>query len=356
MRITHLIGAGALLAGTALTPALADTFRLTVAAGQAPQALPSLAAVQDFFIPEVNKRLEASGTGHEIRFQEAYAGSLLKAGSVLQGVADGIADIGYVPSIFHPDKLPLEQVSFVTPFCTTDVAAVTAAMSTLYEDIPAMAGQYDKFNQIRLAGTGVDSYELISSKPVRSFEDMRGMKIGTAGAATAWMRGVDVVPVQSNMMEYYNSTQSGVYDAFIIMPSTMPGMNYAEVAPYVTEVNYGAMYAAVLTMNKDALAKLPQEVQDVILEVAAEYGEYADHAYETAGEKAFEIVGAMEGTERIAYPAEARTAWASEMDNLALEWAAAQEAAGLPGTEVLEGYMNALRAAGVTCERDWDKE
>lgn len=170
-----------------------------------------------------------------------------------------------MPSIFHPDKLPLEQLSFVTPFCTTDVAAVTDAMEKLYEDIPAMAEQYDKFNQVRLAGTGVDSYELISSKPVRTFEDMRGMKIGTAGAATAWMKGVDVVPVQSNMMEYYNSTQSGVYDAFIIMPSTMPGMNYAEVAPYVTELNYGAMYAAVLTMNKDSLAELPEEVQKIIL-------------------------------------------------------------------------------------------
>ena len=202
MRITQTIAAGALVTGALAASAQADTFRLTVAAGQAPQALPSLAAVPNYFIPEVQKRLADSGSEHTIVFQEAYAGSLLKPGTVLQGVADGIADIGYVPSIFHPDKLPLEQVSFVTPFCTTDVTAVTGAMGALYENIPAMAGQYDKFNQVRLAGTGVDSYELISSKPVRSFEDLQGTKIGTAGAALAWMRGVDVVPVSSNMMEY----------------------------------------------------------------------------------------------------------------------------------------------------------
>lgn len=354
MRITQILGAGALILSVGAVPATADTFRLTVAAGQAPQALPSLAAVQSFFVPEVNKRLE--GTGHTIVFQEAYAGSLLKPGTVLQGVADGIADIGYVPSIFHPDKLPLEQVSFVTPFCTTDVAATTGAMEVLYDTIPAMAAQYDKFNQVRLAGTGVDSYELLSKTPIRSFEDLRGSKIGTAGAALAWMKGIDVVPVQSNMMEYYNSTQSGVYDSFIIMPSTMPGMRYAEVAPYVTEVNFGAMYAAVLTMNKNALARLPEEVQQIILEVGAEYGKVADEAYATAGEKAFEIVAQMDGTERIAYPGDDRTSWASEMDNLAKEWAAAQDSAGLPGTEVLTGYMEALRAAGVSCERNWDQE
>ena len=356
MRIGKIVLAGTVALGLTAGPALSDTFRLTVAAGQTPQALPSLAAVQNFFIPEVQKRLKESGSGHEIEFREAYAGSLLKPGSVLQGVADGIADIGYVPSIFHPDKLPLEQASFMTPFCTTDVAAVTGAMETLYDTVPAMAAQYDKFNQVRLAGTGVDSYELHSSKPIRSFADLKGTKIGSAGAALAWMRGVDVVPVSSNMMEYYNSTQSGVYDAFIVMPSTMPGMRYPEVAPYITEIHFGAMYAAVLTINKDSLARLPEDVQKILIEVGKEYGKAADQAYMSAGARGFEFLSKMEGTERIPYPEAERTAWAKSMPNLAKEWAENQDKAGLPGSEVLAKYMEALRAAGVTCERDWDKE
>lgn len=356
MRIKETLLAGALIVGLGSAPALSDTFRLTVAAGQTPQALPSLAAVQDFFIPEVQRRLKESGSEHEIVFQEAYAGSLLKAGTVLQGVADGIADIGYVPTIFHPDKLPLDQVSFVAPFCTTDLPKVSAAMTEVFKNVPAMNEAYDKFNQVRLAGMGTDSYELHSSKPIRSYADLKGMKIGTAGAALAWMKGVDVVPVSSNMMEYYNSTQSGVYDAFIVMPSTIPGMRYPEVAPYVTEINFGAMGAVALTMNKDSLARLPEDVQKVIREVGAEYGKVADEAYENAGERGFEVLSGMDGAERIAFPEEDRKKWASDMDNLAKEWAAAQDAAGRPGTEVLNEYMNALRAQGVTCERDWDKE
>ena len=35
---------------------------------------------------------------------------------VLEGTRDGITDIGFEPTIFHPDKLPLEQITFVTPF------------------------------------------------------------------------------------------------------------------------------------------------------------------------------------------------------------------------------------------------
>src|SRR5690606_14324599 len=92
---------------------------LTVAAGQPLRAMRPLAMVNSFYVPEVTKRAQAAGI--KINWKEAYAGSLLKPTFVLKGVQDGIADIGFEPTIFHPDKLPLEQITFVTPFTTTDV-------------------------------------------------------------------------------------------------------------------------------------------------------------------------------------------------------------------------------------------
>jgi len=58
-------------------------------------------------------RPKVRGENPDDQAEEAYAGSLLKPAFVLQGVSDGIADIGFEPTIFHPDKLPLEQVSFI---------------------------------------------------------------------------------------------------------------------------------------------------------------------------------------------------------------------------------------------------
>lgn len=333
--------------------ASADTFTLTVAAGQPPRALPSLGAVEDFFVPEVNARLEASGSEHAIRFREAYAGSLIRPTQVLQGVQDGLADIGYVPVIFHPDKLPLEQISFVTPFCSTDVGKVTAAMDRVYAELPAMADQYSAFNQVRLAGTGVDSYELHSSVPVRGYADLAGLKIAAPGGALNWMRGTELTPVQSNMMEFYNSTRTGVYDGFIVMGSTIFGMKYPEVAPYITEVNFGSTYVAVLTMNKDSLSALPEDVQAVIWDVAADYQDVANEAYQRAGEAALVKLPDWENGELIAFDASDRNTWANALPNLAREWATGMDAKGLPGTQALEIYMNALADSGENCARDW---
>ena len=51
-----------------------------------------------------------------------------------------------------------------------------------------------------------------------------------------------------------------------------------------------------------------------------------------------------------------RAAWAAGMDNAAKTWAEGLDAKGLPGTEVLSLYMDAMRDAGATPLRDWDKE
>lgn len=331
----------------------ADTFRLTVAAGQPPMALPSLAAVQDYFVPEVTKRLAESGSEHEIVFKEAYAGSLLKTRTVLQGVQDGIADIGYVPVIFHPDKLPLEQISFVTPFCSTDVAKVAAAMDAVYDALPAMNAQYERFGQVRLTGTGVDSYQLHSPEPVAALADLDGKKIAAPGALLNWLRGVSATPVSSNMLEYYNSVRTGVYDGFIVMGSTIFGMKYPEVAPKISKVDFGAPYTVALTMNKRALDRLPEEVQEVIWAVARDYQGVANTAYQNAGVGALAKLPEWENGEVVAFSDAERAAWASSMPNIALEWAATQDARGLPGTEALTIYLQALADAGETCARDW---
>ena len=191
---TFVCAAALLAPAAAPTAAFAqDKINLTIAAGQAPRALKPLQLITDSFIPEVNKRVKEAGLKIEIAWKEAYAGSLLKPTRVLEGVRDGIAEVGFEPTIFHPDKLPLENITFVVPFVTGDVSMVSKAINKLHATFPEFAQQYEKFGSVRLGGNSYDSYELISTYPVRKVEDVKGKKIGTAGAALAWIRGTGTV-------------------------------------------------------------------------------------------------------------------------------------------------------------------
>jgi len=353
--ITFACAAG--LAVMASAAAAQQEITLTVAAGQPLRAMNPLNLVSEFYVPEVNKRIEAAGLDIKINWKEAYAGSLLKPTFVLQGVADGVADIGFEPTIFHPDKLPLEQVSFVTPFTTTDVVLVGKAIQKLHDTIPAFNEQYDKFGVVWLAGATFDSYELFTTFPVQQFEDVEGKKISTAGAALQWLRDTGATPVESNMTLYYNNAQTGVIDGFIIFPSSIPGMKYPEAAPYVTKVGFGAQYAAALIINKSVLQGLPPELQTILREAAQAWTAKADAAQQGIYETAYGTVPAnFAGAATFDLPREEQAKWASAMPNIAKEWAERIDAAGMPGSEVLSAYMEEMRSSGAEPVRNWDQE
>jgi TRAP-type C4-dicarboxylate transport system substrate-binding protein len=351
-RIALLAGAAALLASAA---AAQDKINLTIAAGQAPRALKPLQLITDVFIPEVNKAIKQAGLKTEITWKEAYAGSLLKPTRVLEGVKDGIAEVGFEPTIFHPDKLPLENITFVAPFVTHDVSMVSKAMNKMHATFPEYTAQYAKFNTVRLGGNSYDSYELISTFPVKKVDDVKGKKIGTAGAALAWIRGTGAVPVQSNMMEYYNSTKTGVFEAFIIFPSAHPGMKYPEVAPYTVKVGFGAQYAAAIIINKGLYDKFPSALQKVFRDAGQKWGEESDKAMQNAGQAGLAAVSTFKG-QVLEFPRDEQVKWAKMMPNIAKEWAQKLDGQGLPGTKVLVAYMDELRRLGAKPARDWDKE
>jgi TRAP-type C4-dicarboxylate transport system substrate-binding protein len=358
-RMNRYILTGACAAGVLLTAATAQAQQvidLTVAAGQPLRAMRPLAMVSDFYIPEVEKRIKAAGLNIKINWKEAYAGSLLKPTFVLKGVQDKIADIGFEPTIFHPDKLPFEQISFVTPFATSDVVAVGKAMDRLHEMFPEFRAQYDKFEVVRLAGSSFDSYELFSTFPVQKFDDVKGKKISTAGAALQWLRGTPATPVQGNMTLYYNNAKTGVIDGFIVFPSSIPGMKFPEAAPYVTKVGFGAQYAAALIINKSVYNRLPPELQKILREVGAAWTAEADKEQFNLGNAGYTSVTQYPGGKTFDLPRAEQERWANAMPNIAKEWAERLEKEGLPGNRVLAAYMDEIRKSGAKPVRDWDKQ
>jgi TRAP-type C4-dicarboxylate transport system substrate-binding protein len=349
----------ALLAGAALCVAGAavaqQKITLTVAAGQPPAALPSLRLISTMFIPGVNKRLADEKVGLTIEWKESYAGSLLKPLQVMDGTRDGIAEIGYLPNIFHPDRLPLDLITYVVPFTETDPVKVGKAMNKLHASLPEMGAQYTKFGLQRLAGSGVDSFQMVSTFPVKKFEDLKGRKIASAGGALLWLRGTGAVPVQSNMMEYYNSMKTGVYEASLVFASAFPAMKYPEVAPHIVKADFGAMYAVTLIMNKGAFDKLPAAAKKIFLEEGEKWGTESDRVYQTAGEAGYKALPGFKAT-LTELPREEIVKWAKSMPNIAKEWAERMDKAGLPGTKALTMYMDELRAQGSNPARHWDKE
>ena len=351
--LTHTVAAAALMATMPLA-SWAEEFDVTIVAGHPPIFIwvKNLTAA---FIPAVDAELAKTGT-HTINWNEAYGGSLAKVGGESDAVGTGLAEIAYNPTLFNPALYPMQNIAYVAPFNSKEPRLTTEIVERLQEQIPAMKAAWEEQNQVYLGGGfAIDSYQMFTTFLIATLADLEGRKICAPGPAVNWVKGTGAVPVSSSLTEYYNSIQTGVCDGAINFATAAAPGGLAEVAPNMTIVDFGAPYAAALSANLDWYGGLPEEVQNALHVGAKAFSEAVFNDQDALIEAAYEKIKADGGTVSELAEAE-RAAWVKALPNVPQEWAAGLDGRGLPGSEVLGGFMQALRDAGQNPPRDWDKE
>lgn len=330
-----------------------QVIKLTAGAGHPPTFL-WVKTMDETFIPEVDRRLAAAGNKFKIDWTKAWGGTLMKLGSESKGIADGVADVGIVSTVFEAPKFPLQNVSYYTPFGTDNVEFISRTVDDLQKSVPAMADAWTKNNLVYLGGMALDSYHMWTKFPLTKVEDLQGKKIGAPGPAANWIRGTGAVAVAGTLNSYYEDIKSGVSDGAVVFTTGAWAAKLHEVAPYVTKVNFGSQFAGGVAINKSRFDKLPPEVQAAIREAGdawtVAYGKAQSAAaatllqsMTTAGAKVTEL------------SEEQRKKWADALAPVGKTWAADAQSKGLPGNEVLNAYMGAVVKSGAKIPRDWSK-
>ena len=307
----------------------------------------------NFFIPEVDKRLAESGN-YEMDWQESYGGTIVKPKGVLEGIELGLGDIGIVTTIFHSSKLPSQALASVTPFVAADSRAVAKAVDEIAKEFPTMQKEFEAQNQIYLAtGVVLDTYQVFGKEPVNSLADIEGNKVAGAGMNLRYLEGIEgAAGVRGGLTDFYSMLQTGLVDEALLWPEAAKTFKIAEVAPYMLKADLGAVNSKTITVNADYWEGLPDEVKEVLQDVAVAYRDHvAGVAMDRAAESREAFV-ASGGTVVDMDPAE-RQAWADGMPNIAAEWAKGLDDKGEPGTEMLKAYLAKLAEAGFTPVRDW---
>ena len=305
------------------------------------------------FIPTVDAALE--GTPYRIAWTEAYGGTLAAVGGELEALEDGLAEVGVVPTVFEPTSLPLQNVSYFTPFSTPDARLVLDSVNSLHESIPGMAESWRAYDIEYLGGGfALDNYLLMTTFPFESLDDLEGRRIAAPGPAVNWLEGTGAVGVAGNLTTYYNDIQTGVFEGVIVFPTAAAPARLHEVAPYVTITNFGAQYAGSVVSNGPWFDAQPAEVQDALRAGAEAYTQAYLEAQAARVTAAMETLASGEGavTE---LSDEERARWAAALPDIAGQWAENADGRGLPGTEVLDAYMDLLREAGAPLPRDWSQ-
>jgi TRAP-type C4-dicarboxylate transport system substrate-binding protein len=346
MQIRIILKTLAVMALTAVgTSAMAqEVIRLRIASGH-PPANTYVNLMQNFFVPEVTKRV-AEKTKYKVEFVEGYGGAMVKVADTLEGVQAGIIDIGGYCFCFEPSNLPLHAFQVMLPFGTMDPTVSLKVARAVYDKVPYMSKVFeDKFKQKLIALIADNGYNLGTNFEWNSVADIKGQKIAGAGLNLKWLEFAGATPVQSSLPDAYTSMQTGVYNGWIMFPSGWVNFKLYEVGKFYTEIGFGAITWHGLTINSARWAKLPKEVQDIILEVAKEYEAKTGTVNKENYPKQLADLKSH-GVNVRTLPEKVRQDWANSLAVWPAQKAKELDAAGLPGTQVLEIALKAAEDNG----------
>jgi TRAP-type C4-dicarboxylate transport system substrate-binding protein len=328
-----------------------EVIKLRVGTGHTVEAGLWVKYIKDYFIPEIDKKLE--NTKYEIDWSEAYGGTVVVMGEELKQIGDNTVDIGFVTSAFYPSRIAISNIGYNVPFSSPDPRVISKAAQKIYNKYPEYGQEFEENNQKVLGIVPSEGYDLFTTFPVNSIEDLQGKKIAAVGANLHWIDSVGTVPVQSNVGEAYQSLQSGVYEGWVMLPNAVKGYRLHEQAKHLTKVGFGSVILGALTINSDTWNRLPQEVQSVLEEIGLRYTtEIANALYESSQSSIAEME--KEGLKVSELPKEDVVKWMEKMPNIPNKFVKTLNEKGFPGKKIMEDYMKFQEEEGYEFSKNYE--
>ncbi len=212
------------------------------------------------------KQVEQATKG-KVKVQIYWSQSLSKGKDNWDATKNGITDIAWCFHGYWPGLTPLADVISLPALPFKSAEKGSEALWKLYERHPEIRQEFAD-NKVLLLFTSHPYLLITREKPVKTMDDLKGMKIRmTGGPPTDMTLALGAVPTLIPMPEMFLSLQRGIVDGMGAPWEAIHGFRLYEVVKYYTEVPFPAVYFSI-AMNKDRWNSLPKDVQDGILSVS----------------------------------------------------------------------------------------
>lgn len=291
----------------------------------------------EFFI----KRAEEL-TGGRVKIEHYPAEQLGKMKDLLGLCSQGVTDLAYVPPSFFAGQVPLSSV-MILPFWST-ASEGTEIFTRLVRECPEISQEYLKYGVRPLYVSATSQYDVGTvKKPVRSPEDLKGLKLKTSGGMfdkIAARYGISPVTVPSP--EVYEATQRGIVDGNIFSLSSVKGYRVNELQKYHTLGLRMGGYPAACLINEKTWQGLPEDFRQALAKAGQETNAQHSQAWDRQTE---ELAAQFEKEGMAIYrvrPGE-RARWEEPLKGIEEDWVKEMEKKGLPGKKIFDQYLKICR-------------
>jgi TRAP-type transport system periplasmic protein len=236
------------------------TFKLTYSFWGTPKE--SMARVAEKYIAEIKAK-----TNGRVDITYYTGGSLTGPTVAYDGVVKGLSSMAMVFMGYTPGRFPLTQAWSLPLGIPTSQAGTQIYMNS-----------YKKFMPAELQDTKVmyvfctSPSQLLTKKEIKSLDDLKGMKVRTAGITADYFTLLGATPVSMPVGDIYDGLQKGIIDCTNNAPGVLTDFKLEDIIKYLYMWNLPTGSIA-LVMNNDVWKSLPADIQKVFEEANAKYVE-----------------------------------------------------------------------------------
>jgi TRAP-type transport system periplasmic protein len=293
------------------------------------------AKTSEAWCKEVEERTEG-----RVKIQFYPGQTLTRANQTYDAIMDGIADIGTAALAYTQDRFPV-MAAMDLPFGYPSGVAATKVANKLFEKMNP-----DEFSGSKVLFFHAHGPGLIHTgkKPVKSLEDLRGLRIRSTGQSAQVIKALGGTPVSMPMPDSYQSLQRGVVDGSIHPVETNKGWNIGEVVSYVTPSNASAYTTAFfVTMSKRKWDSISAKDQAIIEELNQKYAIKHGEAWDSSDVEGIEFFK-QKGGQVISLSKEEEARWATAVAPLFEDYIKHLNAKGVDGKAVIDFIKTELDA------------
>ena len=282
---------------------------------------------------EVEKR-----TNGKVQVTMFYGGTLTPADKCYDGVVKGISDLGMSCLSYTMGRFPLSEVLDL-PLGSESGLVASRLVNDFYARFKPKELDDVKVMYLHAHGPGL----LRTKTPVRTLEDLKGMKIRATGTSAMIASALGAAPVAMPMSDSYDALSRGVTQGILCPTESLQGWKLGEVVKYST-LDYGAAYSITffVVMNKARWNSLPADVQRTIEQVNAEWIDKTGNSWDEMDRSGNDFAAGLGGTV-IPLAAEENARWSQAVQPIFDDYVEQKTAKGLPAAEALKFCRDRLK-------------
>ena len=155
-----------------------------------------------------------------------------------------LADVGNLLPLYFPAELPSFALAGELSLSGTDPHAMGAALTEYTVTCVSCQAEQTKFGVVYLGSGSSDPYVLLTTKPVASMADVKGLRLRSGGAPfSRWAENFGAVPVSIGVGETFESMSQGTIDGSIASVGDLLSFRLVELVKQITVVPLGSYFS-----------------------------------------------------------------------------------------------------------------